>query len=374
MSGNDFETPAHGALFLDRRSRLDSPWGEFRLQVFRRFDDHRWAVAAVHGDVTGGQRLLARVHSSCMTSESLGGCDCDCVEQLNGALEAIATEGRGVVFYLLQEGRGAGLVAKARDRMLVQASEHRLTTFEAYERLGLPPDCRRYDAVVAMRQLLGIEAPLELLTNNPQKVSDLEREKVPIAATRALRRGRSVFNSHYLNAKRQQGHTLGDGARDRIASLPEKVSWEDPVSLPGSELLRVASYLLPVGPLDAPGIEPSICWLRMSVYADAWMRRERVVLEYRGESDREPFACFPPETLLQRFASRAPTARDRWLACVSRFVERGAGVAVFLPGSLEARPSVAIDADSARLMEHHLAGRPSTRLALQPGERGEAVS
>lgn len=368
MTGRVADPQAHGSLLLDSATRLESPWGAFRLQVFRRLDDHRWAVAALHGDVSGGRRLLARVHSSCVTSESLGGCDCDCVQQLEGAFEAIAEEGRGVVFYLLQEGRGAGLVAKARDRMLVQASEHRLTTFEAYERLGLPPDCRRYDAVRAMRELLGIEAPLELMTNNPQKVSDLEREKVPIAAIRALRRGRSAFSSHYLNSKRKQGHRLADGEGDHVALLPERVLWEDPMPVPGSEMLRVASYLMPVGSTKNGGGDAAIAWLRISVYSDTRMRSERVVLEVPGKRGRDPLACFPPETLLDRFPSRGPTARDRWIGCVRRFVERGAGVAVFLPGSLHAPQCNPIDPNSARLMEYHLAGRKPTLLPIDPGE------
>src|SRR4029453_15909931 len=115
-----------------------------------------YALAVAMGDLTGAAPLLARIHSSCITSESYGGGDCDCVQQLDTALERIARAGRGVVFYLMQEGRGAGFLAKARDRMIVQASGNRLTTFEAYAQMGIEKDQRRYDEVGFACRLLGV--------------------------------------------------------------------------------------------------------------------------------------------------------------------------------------------------------------------------
>ena len=126
-----------------RRDRLDSPHGAFEVFFFHGVEQGRVAMALVLGDPGGSDPLLARVHSSCVTSESLMALDCDCAEQLDGALAEIGRVGRGVLFYLMQEGRGAGLSAKARDRMIVQASRHRLTTFDAYAEMGLPPDLRR---------------------------------------------------------------------------------------------------------------------------------------------------------------------------------------------------------------------------------------
>ena len=128
---------------------LDTVHGDFAAHVFQNVATGRFAFAVAHGDVRGEQPLLARIHSSCVTSETFGGCDCDCVDQLELALQRIVDAGRGVVFYLMQEGRGAGFAAKARDRMIVQASRNRLTTFEAYERMGLVRDHRRYDEVAA---------------------------------------------------------------------------------------------------------------------------------------------------------------------------------------------------------------------------------
>ena len=101
--------------------------GEFLVHRFHNCTSGTTALAVTFGDVGGGAPLHARVHSSCITSEAFGACDCDCADQLDGALAHIASCGRGVLFYLMQEGRGAGFVAKALDRMLVQASTAPLT-------------------------------------------------------------------------------------------------------------------------------------------------------------------------------------------------------------------------------------------------------
>ncbi len=145
------------------------------LHVFRDLVVGRVAMVLSRGALAARSPLLARVHSSCLTSECLMGCDCDCAGQLEDALERIAARGRGAIVYLMQEGRGAGLSAKARDRMLVQASGSRLTTFDAYERMGLPPDLRRYDAVASMLAMLDVRGPLRLLTNNPEKLGAVAR-------------------------------------------------------------------------------------------------------------------------------------------------------------------------------------------------------
>ena len=354
MTSPDGPREVHGSLMRYGSRPLVVAPGRFRVQVFRTLDDHRWAMAVICGDVTSPRPLLSRVHSSCVTSETLGGCDCDCVQQLEGALDAIAREGRGVLFYLLQEGRGAGLVAKARDRMLVQASEHRLTTFEAYELLGLAPDCRRYEVVSGMCELLGIEAPLELLTNNPEKVERLEQAKVRISEARPLRIERSAASLHYLNSKEQKGHGLGVARKDLcMAPLPEKVHWHDPVEVAGGALLRMASYLLPV---DAGG-DIGLIWLRLSLYIDALARRERVVLEYSSGLDVEPYVAFAPDSLLARFDGGVGSWRQRWKDCVRGFVRHGAGIAVFLPGRLGASRPGDFDPASVRLLVHHLAGR-----------------
>lgn len=342
----------------------------FRIQVFRTLDDHRYVIALVCGRITDRTPLLARVHSSCVTSETFGGCDCDCVQQLEGALAAIGQEGRGILFYLPQEGRGAGLVAKARDRMLVQASENRLTTFDAYERLGLPADCRRYDAVSAMVRLLGIRAPLELLTNNPEKLAQLEREKLPIAGSRPLRVESSAMSHHYLKSKQQRGHDLAStGTKGLVPALPEKVTWQEPVEIAGESLVRMASYLLPVDTEKASGL----VWLRLTLYVDVPLRRERVVLERedRAQKVADPRVVFAPDILLSRFEAGEGSWRTRWKACVQSFEEHGAGIAVFLPPRLDGLGLDDLDTVGVRLLDRHLGGRRPSWVSLGLGDRFE---
>ena len=135
-----------GLLVSLGREDLATRHGDFVVHRFHNCTSGSPALAVTFGDVGGTAALRARVHSSCVTSEAFGACDCDCAEQLDGALAHIASHGRGVLFYLTQEGRGAGFVAKALDRMLVQASPAPLTTFEAYERLRAERDERAVPA------------------------------------------------------------------------------------------------------------------------------------------------------------------------------------------------------------------------------------
>src|SRR5262245_61130058 len=187
-----------GSLLETGAGSIETSHGAFATHWFQNLSTRRPALALTLGDVATREPLLARVHSSCVTSESLCGCDCDCASQLDASLERIAAEGRGALFYLMQEGRGAGIAAKARDRMIVQASDHQITTFEAYDLMGLGRDLRRYEEVAFACQLLRIAAPLRLLTNNPEKRAAIEAEGVAVSDMLPLRGSASPESAHYL--------------------------------------------------------------------------------------------------------------------------------------------------------------------------------
>jgi GTP cyclohydrolase II len=240
-------------------------------------------MAIVRGDIVERAPLLTRVHSSCLTSECLMAGDCDCAQQLDRSLAMIASEGRGVVFYLMQEGRGAGLSAKARDRMIVQASGHRLTTFDAYAEMGLPSDLRCYDCLGPMASALGIRGPLELLTNNPEKAEGVARslanEKIDVTRMRAIESSISPFNLDYLRAKRQSGHFLARDGAVVSALPPESIAVEDALRSDGHpHLISTAHYFLPV--LLSPGTQERerVDWFRMRVVYDRHTARESVLL------------------------------------------------------------------------------------------------
>lgn len=311
-----------------RARPVATPFGPFRLLRTALPGSGRAALALVRGEPRGRAPLLARVHSSCVTSEALGALDCDCADQLRAALAAIAAEGRGVLLYLLQEGRGAGLAAKARDRMWVQASEDRLTTFEAYERMGLPHDLRRYDAVPALLARLGVEAPIRLLTHNPEKAAALARAGVRLAGTRALPHRASPWSWHYLAAKTRSGHALAPTPRPPPAPpRPERVEARAAQALAGApHLVHVATWWIPVrlAPAEAPR------WVRTHLVVDARHGDEHLVLEVG-----RPDADAPRRVLRDRLEDRlpapggAPGAR-RVAAALGAFARAGRGRAVVL--------------------------------------------
>jgi GTP cyclohydrolase II len=194
-------------------AQLPTPQGEFRVYVYRTgqpagqgatavgmgTEEH---VAMVLGDVRGGD-VLTRVHSSCFTGEVLGSLRCDCRAQLDAALERISREGRGVVVYLVQEGRGIGLGNKIRAYQLQDAGAD---TVDANLQLGFDADLRSYDLAAGILRDLGVTS-VRLMTNNPQKLGGLERAGVVIAAHEPHWVSSTAHSAGYLAAKKAKlGH------------------------------------------------------------------------------------------------------------------------------------------------------------------------
>jgi GTP cyclohydrolase II len=313
--------------------------GAFRVHRFRLAPGGEPALALLRGDVHGDEPLLARVHSSCLTSEFLGALDCDCAEQLGSALAAIACAGRGALLYLMQEGRGAGLLAKARDRMMVQAHGERITTFEAFDRMGLPRDRRSYEAVPRLLAALGVSAPLRLLTHNPEKARRLEAAGVRLHETLALPPAHSPWNAHYLAAKAGAGHDLALHAAAG-ARLPEAIDWFEPHPLRElPRFVRAARYLLPV---ERAG------WLRAQVYWDRTSARERLVLEPLRDEPGEPLRSVQAQALLDRLPLDPEGATRRaWRDTATAFAAGRSGRALVLGPDEAAAP----DAETLRLLE-----------------------
>jgi len=247
------ERPLHGTTLYLADCSLDTRFGVFRAYIFQDVINKSYIIALAHGDIAGAPMLYTRVHSSCVTSETLRGCDCDCVQQLEGAFQVIARKGNGILFYLMQEGRGVGYVAKARDRMLVQASHDRLSTFQAYRVMGLRKDYRQYENISHICHLLGIKAPFIVLTNNPDKVAALRSQGLAVAGTEALEFAPSPFNLAYLTSKADAGHILVHPEQStlRQALPPEPVVPFKPHALPDAQrFIYSAAYYLPVKPVD----------------------------------------------------------------------------------------------------------------------------
>jgi len=163
-------------------------------------------VVLTMGDVSDGLPVLARVHSECLTGDALFSIRCDCGHQLQAALQAIATEGRGALFYLRQEGRGIGLLNKIKAYKLQDAGAD---TVEANEQLGFGADMRDYSVLATMTEHLQIKV-VHLMTNNPRKVAALEEAGVEVAERLAIHTVSNPHNEKYLQTKAGKlGHMFG---------------------------------------------------------------------------------------------------------------------------------------------------------------------
>ncbi len=194
-------------------ARLPTPYGEFKVVVYRTGEDvtaggtalglgKEEHVAMVLGDVRG-DAVLARVHSSCFTGEVLGSLRCDCRAQLDAALERIGQEGRGVLVYLVQEGRGIGLGNKV---AAYQLQDEGKDTVEANEALGFEADLRSYDIAAGILQDLGV-ASVRLMTNNPEKIAGLEKAGMKVSAKESHWVGSTEHSAGYLSTKKAKlGH------------------------------------------------------------------------------------------------------------------------------------------------------------------------
>jgi 3,4-dihydroxy 2-butanone 4-phosphate synthase / GTP cyclohydrolase II len=186
-------------------AKLPTEYGEFDLHAFENEIDKQAHIALVCGDIGDGQDVLVRVHSQCLTGDVLHSVRCDCGAQLDRALRRIALEGRGVLLYLNQEGRGIGLANKIRAYAL---QDQGLDTVEANERLGFKPDQRDYGIGVQILRQLGIVS-VRLLSNNPRKLVAIEGYGLSVTQWLPLEIPASPSNLRYLTTKRNKlGHIL----------------------------------------------------------------------------------------------------------------------------------------------------------------------
>jgi 3,4-dihydroxy 2-butanone 4-phosphate synthase/GTP cyclohydrolase II len=187
-------------------TRLPTAHGDFTAYGYRIMIDGSEHIALVYGDLTGSEPVLTRVHSECLTGDVFASSRCDCGAQLDDALARIAVEGRGVVIYLRgHEGRGIGLVAKLQAYQLQDGGRD---TVDANLDLGLPADARHYGTATQVLRDLGVGS-VRLMTNNPEKVSDLEDYGVPVTERVPLTARPNDHNLGYLLTKRDRmGHQL----------------------------------------------------------------------------------------------------------------------------------------------------------------------
>lgn len=186
-------------------AKMPTKFGEFTIHTFVNDIDNQEHVALVKGDISGKKNVLTRLHSECLTGDVLGSNRCDCGEQLHEALRKINEAGQGVLLYLRQEGRGIGLINKIK---AYQLQEEGLDTVEANHALGFPDDLREYHTAAQMLAELEV-ASIDLMTNNPDKIAQLEASGIQVANRVSIEMAANPDDENYLITKKvKMGHLL----------------------------------------------------------------------------------------------------------------------------------------------------------------------
>ncbi|CJV90405.1 riboflavin biosynthesis protein RibA [Streptococcus pneumoniae] len=197
----------HNETLVTREVEITLPtdFGTFHAIGYSNSLDTKEHIALVKGDISTGEPVLVRVHSECLTGDVFGSCRCDCGPQLHAALTQIEREGKGVLLYMRQEGRGIGLLNKLRAYKL---QEEGFDTVEANEKLGFPADLRDYGIGAQILKDLGLQH-LRLLTNNPRKIAGLQGYDLEVIERVPLQMPAKEENKTYLQTKvNKLGHLL----------------------------------------------------------------------------------------------------------------------------------------------------------------------
>jgi len=186
-------------------AKMPTKHGNFKVIGYENALNGEHHVALVKGDIADGEPVLVRVHSECLTGDAFGSLRCDCGEQFAAAARNIEREGRGVLLYMRQEGRGIGLINKLK---AYQLQDQGMDTVEANLALGFPEDARDYGVGAQILADLGIKK-VKLMTNNPRKLAGLSGYGIEIMERVPIQMNHNERNEHYLKTKKQKlGHML----------------------------------------------------------------------------------------------------------------------------------------------------------------------
>jgi len=194
-------------VFKHSEANLPTEFGEFKIRVYQCKLSPEYHIAIFKGDIQNQENVLVRVHSECLTGDALHSLRCDCGEQLKAAYRKIAEEGRGVILYMKQEGRGIGLPSKI---LAYHLQDNGRDTVQANVELGYPADVRDYGIGAQILKDLGLTS-IRLLTNNPKKMVGLEGYGLSISGRIPIEIKPEKDNEHYLQTKKEKmGHLLDE--------------------------------------------------------------------------------------------------------------------------------------------------------------------
>lgn len=201
----DYRKKNEDLMELYAKAKMPTKYGEFEILTFVNKIIKQHHVVLTMGDISDGEDVLCRVHSECLTGDALGSRRCDCGEQYNYAMRAIAEEGRGVMVYMRQEGRGIGLVNKLK---AYELQDKGLDTVDANRALGFRDDMREYYEAYQMLKKLGIKS-IRIMTNNPEKIKHLENYGLEIEERIPIQIEATEYDLFYLQTKKERmGHIL----------------------------------------------------------------------------------------------------------------------------------------------------------------------
>ncbi len=211
----------HICVRIEAIAELPTRFGRFQILAFWNNRDGKEHVAIMHGDVFGREDVPVRLHSSCLTGDALGSLRCDCRDQLEAGLRAVAREPHGLVLYMQQEGRGIGLLNKIR---AYQLQDGGLDTVEANLALGFRDDEREYSIAAHMLASMQVRS-VRLMTNNPRKVEELTRLGVRITERVPHVIPPNEYNRFYLETKAaKEGHLLDAAGMPHLPEQGETVA------------------------------------------------------------------------------------------------------------------------------------------------------
>lgn len=191
-----------GGITRETETILPTEYGTFRLVGYTENATGKEHLALILGDISGDEPVLCRVHSECLTGDALGSLRCDCGEQYKEAMRLISRQGRGILVYLRQEGRGIGLINKLKAYALQDTG---IDTVDANIHLGFPADMRDYRIGALILRDLGVRS-VRLMTNNPQKIESMEQNGIKVFQRIPLHIQANTYNKFYLRTKQERMH------------------------------------------------------------------------------------------------------------------------------------------------------------------------
>mgnify|MGYP001175859180 CR=1 FL=1 len=356
-------------LFIDKQI-IKTRYGEFISYIFQDLIHKGYIIALTYGDINS-EILYTRIHSSCITSETFRSQDCDCVQQLYGAFKKISEKDNGILFYLIQEGRGCGYIGKSRACMHVQYNNDKITTFDAYNMLGMKKDYRYYTSVKDICHMLDIKPKFILLTNNPDKINSLQNLGFDIQKTENIEFKPNPFNQDYLISKQKTGHTLYE-AKIKLQKYElnlEKCKPFQPYHLDKCKrFIHVASYYLPIKPInnkillsqeqfqelqtsisdisytkipnnyylikatdklikEFPSLLCKPYWFKMNCFFDISTNKDVLILQY-GDCKKNPIVRIHSESILDRFPILDRDNREKYKKSIQIMISHGSGMII----------------------------------------------